>query len=290
MEQNVLTTLFLPGALVLIMYGVGLDLRPSDFSRIGWQPRGVIAGSIAQVLLVPVLGLMVAFTAPLSPPLAVGVVIIAACPGGAVSNLISYLSRADVALSVSLTAVSSIITVFTIPVIVNFAMNHRMPGAAAQLPMIWTSLQLAAITLLPVAAGMTTRALRPEFARRSEKAVRRSSIVFLMLVIVVAVAGNVDELPRYMKMLALPLVLLNGLAIGLGWIVGRIARLGREQVIALMIETGIQNGALGITIPAVLIGNEEMAIPPAMYGVLMLLSGALIVSLSPLRREPLQNV
>lgn len=116
------------------------------------------------------------------------------------------------------------------------------------------------------------------------------SIIFLIAVIPVAVAGHVGELPRYLAVLALPLLLLNGGAIALGWIVGKMARLERSGVITLMIETGIQNGALGIAIPAVLIGNEEMAIPPAIYGVLMLFSGALLVVVSSLGRKDPQSV
>lgn len=277
MEQNALTTLFLPAALVLIMYGVGLDLRLADFGRVVSQPRGVVAGALAQILLIPLIGLTIAFTVPLAAPLAVGIVIIAACPGGAVSNLISYLARADVALSVSLTAISSVITVFTIPVIVNLAVRELMPDAGIELPMIWTSLKLAAVTLVPVIAGMGTRSLAPSLALRSEKTVRRLSAIFLMVVIAIAVLDHVQELPRYLRILALPLVTLNAAAIGAGWIIGRIARLDGPRIMTLMIEAGIQNGALGITIPAILIGNEEMAIPPALYGVLMLVSGVVLV-------------
>lgn len=285
MEQSALTSLFLPASLVLIMYGVGLDLRVADFARIASRPRGIIAGTLAQMVFLPILGLAIALAFPLSPPLAIGLVIIAACPGGAVSNLISYLARADVALSVSLTAVSSVLTVVSIPLIINFAIRTRMPELGVELPFIWTSLKLAALTLLPVAAGMVTRAARPAFAQRSERATRRISALFLALVIAVAVGSNASELPHYLRVLIAPLILLNGTAVAIGWLIGRMAGLDDRATWTVMIETGIQNGALGITIPAVLIGVEEMAIPPAIYGVLMLFSGALLAIASPARRE-----
>lgn len=276
MEPNAVTTLLLPAALVLIMYGVGLDLRVSDFHRVVWQPRAVVAGTLAQIVFVPLVGLTIAYGAPLPSPLAVGLVIIAACPGGAVSNLISYLARADVALSVSLTAISSITTVVTIPIVVNFALHLFLPGEGVELPMIWTSLKLAALTILPVAAGMTTAIILPELAGRSERPVRALSALFLFIVIIVAVVDHLDELPRYLSVLALPLAILNIATIAIGWGAGRLAGLDDRSRMTLMIETGIQNGALGITIPVVLIGVEEMAIPPALYGVLMLLSGAML--------------
>ncbi len=283
MEQNALTSLLLPAALVLIMYGVGLDLRIADFARVVSQPRGIIAGTLAQMVLLPIIGVSLAFTFPLTPALAVGVVIVAACPGGAVSNLISYLAKADVALSVSLTAVSSVLTVLTIPFILNFAIRERLPELEVELPFIWTSLKLAGLTLLPVIGGMATRAARPEFAMRSEK-VRRSSVIILLIVIVLAVGANAAELPRYLRVLLVPLLALNGAAIATGWVIGKLARLDDREVWTVMIETGIQNGALGITIPAVLIGVEEMAVPPAIYGIFMLISGALLAIASPTRR------
>jgi bile acid:Na+ symporter, BASS family len=284
MQETALTAVFLPLALVLIMFGVGLELRPSSFQTLLHRPRAVVIGLATQLVVVPLLGLSIVVFWPLKPELAVGIAIIAACPGGAVSNLVSYLSRADVALSVTLTALSSLVTVLTIPFIVNLALSVVMGSAPVRLPLLTTSLKLFAVTVVPVAAGMLVRHCRPEASRRAERFVGPLSMLFLAGVIVVAIASHSEDLPRYLAILAFPLLALNGTAIAAGWIAGKIGGLEIPQRRTLLIETGIQNGALGITIPAVWIGSSEMAIPPAIYGVLMLLSGALVIAISRMRR------
>jgi bile acid:Na+ symporter, BASS family len=285
MQETALTAVFLPLALVLIMFGVGLDLRPESFRTLLRRPRGVAIGLCAQLLVVPALGLSIVLFWPLKPELAVGIAIIAACPGGAVSNLISYLSRADVALSVTLTALSSLVTVLTIPLIVNFALMLAMESDPVRLPLVATSLKLFALTVAPVVAGMLTRRIRPEAAQKAERFVGPLSMLFLAGVIAVAITSHSRELPEYLAILALPLVALNGAAMASGWLAGKLGALETPQRRSLLIETGIQNGALGITIPAVWIGSSEMAIPPAIYGVLMLLSGLLVIVGSRLWRR-----
>jgi bile acid:Na+ symporter, BASS family len=285
MQETALTAVFLPLALVLIMFGVGLDLRPESFQSLLRRPRGVVIGLCAQLLVVPALGLSIVLFWPLKPELAVGIAIIAACPGGAVSNLISYLSRADVALSVTLTALSSLVTVLTIPLIVNVALSLAMGSDPVRLPLLATSLKLFAVTVAPVVAGMITRRIRPAAAQNAERFIGPLSMLFLAGVIAVAIASHSRELPEYLAILAFPLLALNGAAMGAGWLAGTLGSLEIPQRRSLLIETGIQNGALGITIPAVWIGSSEMAIPPAIYGVLMLLSGALVIAISRLRRH-----
>ena len=285
MEPSALTAVYLPIALVLIMLGVGLDLRTEDFLRVAGRPRAAVIGTGCQIILVPLSGLAIASLFALPPELAVGIVIIAACPGGAVSNLVSYLARADVALSVTLTAISSLITVFTIPVIVNLALELFIGSGGIALPVLWTSVRLTALTIVPVVIGMIVRHRKPRLAARAEPWVRRGSMVVLAGVIVLAIGDHVDRIAHFVSLVGLPLLLLNGTTIALGWIAGRLGRIEDRQVVTLMIETGIQNGALGITIPALWISNEHMAIPPALYGVLMLVTGALIISISPARRS-----
>lgn len=284
MEVGALTEGILVGGLLLIMFGMGLDLRTADFRRVIAEPAGLGVGSTAQLLLPPALGFAIAALSGLPGELAVGLVLIASCPGGAVSNLMTYLARGEVALSVSLTVVANVVTIVSIPLLLNLAMTIFMGSDALSLAVGPLIVRLMLLTLVPLLLGMTLRRVRPAIAVRWEPWVRRLSGGLLGVVILVAIGDNREALPAYAAVLALPLVLLNAGSIAGGWILARAARLGPGRTMTVMIETGVQNGALGITLPAVVIGNAEMAIPPALYGVLMLLSGALLVLFSPLRR------
>jgi BASS family bile acid:Na+ symporter len=184
MESSVLTTVVLPLALFIIMLGMGLGLTVADFKRIFVDPKAVILGLSAQLLLLPVVGFVLAMIFPLTPELAVGVMILAACPGGPTSNLVTYLVKGNVALSITLTAISSLITVLTIPLIVNLAMAHFMGSEVAlQLPFLPTVLQIAVITLIPVSIGMAIHRYTPRTAAAIEKWVKWLSLFFLALII-----------------------------------------------------------------------------------------------------------
>jgi BASS family bile acid:Na+ symporter len=185
MESSFLTAVFLPFALFIIMLGMGLGLTVKDFTRILVKPKAVIIGLIAQLIIVPVVGFLLAIFFPVSPELAVGVVILAACPGGPTSNLVTYLVKGDVALSITLTAISSLVTVFTIPPVVNLAMQQFMAESISlQLPFLKTVIQIAVITLIPVSLGMLIHHYAPTLAATIEKKVKWLSLFFLGLIIV----------------------------------------------------------------------------------------------------------
>jgi BASS family bile acid:Na+ symporter len=170
MESSSLTAVFLPFALFIIMLGMRLGLTVKDFTRILVKPKAVIISLIAQLIIVPVVGFLLVIFFPISPELAVGVMILAACPGGATSNLITYLVKGDVALSITLTAISSVVTVFTIPPIVNLAMQKFMAESVSlQLPFFKTVIQIAVITLIPVSLGMLIHHYAPALAATIEK-------------------------------------------------------------------------------------------------------------------------
>lgn len=155
MESNFLTAVFLPLALFIIMLGMGLGLTIKDFKRIWIEPKSVLIGLMAQLIMLPMIGFLLANMLPLSPELAVGVIILAACPGGPTSNLMTYLIQGNVALSVTLTAISSVVSVFTIPLVVNLAMKTFMQETVMlQLPFLKTVVQIAVITIIPVTLGM----------------------------------------------------------------------------------------------------------------------------------------
>ena len=168
MESSFLTTVFLPLALFIIMLGMGLGLTLADFRRVITAPKPVLLGLAAQLVMLPILGWVLAALFPLSPELAVGVVILSACPGGPTSNLVSYLVRGNVALSITLTAISSLVTVFTIPLVVNWSMQQFLGEAVTlRLPFAQTVLQIAVITLIPVSLGLVLQAKAPGVAARS---------------------------------------------------------------------------------------------------------------------------
>lgn len=278
MEQGFVTVWLIPASLVAIMLGMGLALDVSDFERLFESPRSVSVGVIAQLVGVPLVAWAVVTLLPPRPVLAMGLLIISFCPGGAVSNLVCHLARGNVALSVTLTAISSMVTVVTIPLLVNEAMRAVMGTTVAiDLPILVTAGKLATVTILPVLVGMAIRRRYPLFAARSERGVKIASGAFLAFVILVAVVPRIGEIPRYVAEVGGQLLLFNVAVMAMGWIGAAGARLDPRDRVTLAIESGIQNGALGIAIPAALIGNAEMAIPPALYGVLMILTSLVFV-------------
>jgi len=278
MQASTLTSIALPLSLALIMIGMGMSLVTDDFRRVLRYPRAVSVGLVGQLLLLPLLAFGLVWLFVVSPLLAVGFMIIAACPGGVTSNLFSHLARGDVALSVTLTAVTSLVTVFTIPLVVNGALlAFGQEGAAFQLPVLKTILQVALITLLPVAIGMFIRARAPGFAQRSQGTVKVVSMLFLALLIVMIVLKEQAMIMANLSSLG-PLVLgLNIATMALGWLIARGSGLDDRQAISIVIEVGIQNGTLAIVIATALLQNAAMAIPAVIYSLLMFATAGAVV-------------
>jgi bile acid:Na+ symporter, BASS family len=274
MQSNVFTAVLLPLALAIVMLGMGLSLVPEDFKRITRYPKAVAVGTVCQILLLPMIGALIALVIPMQPAIAVGLIVLAVCPGGPSSNIITYLAKGDVALSVTLTAVSSIITVFTIPVLTNLALQYFLgKSAAIALPIGSTMLQIFLITLLPTAIGMAIRHMFPDTARRLEKQMSRLSVGLLALIIVLLLVREGSKLPAFLVQVGIGVVLLNLLAMLAGFLAGKLFRLPLAQQICIAIEVGIQNGTLAITITAGLLNNSDMAIPAAVYSLLMYVTG-----------------
>lgn len=266
---SALTTIGLPVALGIIMLGLGLSLTLADFARVLKQPRAVIVALLCQLVLLPVIcfGLVLAFQLP--PVLAVGMMMLAASPGGTTANLYSHLFRGDIALNISLTAVNSVIAVITLPVITNLAVAFFRPFDD-QLGLQWSkALEVFAIVLLPVAAGMLVRRLRPRFADGMDKPVRIASVVILVVVIAGAVAANWTLLIANFGRLALITVLFCLISLAVGFLVPRMLRVGRRQSVATSFEIGIHNATLAIVIAQSVLGSTELSLPAAVYGVLM---------------------
>jgi len=277
MSPDLLKTVFLPLALISIMFGMGMGLTAADFKRVALSPRATILGLFCQLVALPLLAFALILIFRLPGDLAVGLMILAACPGGPTSNIITHLSRGDTALSVTLTAVSSVITVFSIPFLVGLAIRHFLDAEEAiVLPFLKTLLQLIVVTLIPIALGMWINRARPAFARRMASTVNVISLLFLALVILTAVLREKDLGEQFL--LAGPAALaLNLTSMGLGLGAAALFRLTRSQGISISIEAGIQNGTLALSIALGLLDSSRIAMPAVVYSLLMFASGAIMI-------------
>lgn len=266
---SALTTIGLPVALGIIMLGLGLSLTVRDFTRVAKHPKAVFIALLCQLVILPAIcfGLVLAFN--LSPVLAVGMMMLAASPGGTTANLYSHLFRGDVALNISLTAINSVVAVVTLPLITNLAIWYFMPGDPTLGLQLSKTVEVFLIVLGPVAIGMLVRKWRPEFADRMDKPVRIASIIILIVVIAGAIVSNLDILMENIGQLALITVLFCLLSLSVGFFVPRLFRVERRQAIASSFEIGIHNATLAIVIAQTVLGSMELSLPAAVYGVLM---------------------
>lgn len=267
--MSALTTIGLPVALGIIMFGLGLSLTVGDFARVLKQPKAVIVALLCQLILLPAIcfGLVLAFQLP--PVLAVGMMMLAASPGGTTANLYSHLFRGDVALNISLTAVNSVISVITLPIITNLAIAYFNPFDD-QLGMQWAKvLEVFAIVLVPVAIGMLVRRFWPSFAKAMDKPVRIASVIILVVVIAGAVASNWTLLVENFARLSVITILFCLISLTVGYLVPRLLKVGKRQAIAASFEIGIHNATLAIVIAQTVLNSTELSLPAAVYGVLM---------------------
>ena len=276
MQSSALTAIFLPVALGIIMLGLGLSLTLADFKRVVVYPRAVLVGLLCQMLLLPVVcyGLAVGFN--LSPELAVGLMLLAASPGGATANLFSHLAKGDVALNITLTAVNSLLSLLTLPFIVNFALTAFM-GEGKVLPLQFDKIvQVFAIVLVPVSIGMTIRAFAPKTADNLDKPVRILSAVFLILIVLATIIKERAIIVDSFASVGPAALCFNLASLLVGYSIPRLLRLDKRQSIAIGMEIGIHNGTLAIAIATAptLLNNSVMAIPPAIYSLIMFFTAA----------------
>jgi len=268
-------TLFLPIALGIIMLGLGLSLRVDDFKRVVLYPKAVFIGLLCQMILLPLIcfGLTILFQLP--PALAVGLMLLSASPGGATANLYSHLAKGDVALNISLTAVNSVLTLFTLPFIVNFSIEYFMQSGLV-IPMQFKKIvEVFAIVLIPVGIGMLINYLSPNISKKLEKPVKIVSAIFLVLIIVGAIAKEKDQFLVYFEQVGLACLAFNVFSMAVGYFVPSLLKVNKKQAIAIGMEIGIHNGTLAIYIALNVIGNSLMSIPPAVYGLIMFFTAAI---------------
>ncbi len=268
MNDSALITTGLPIALAIIMFGLGLSLTVDDFVRVARSPRAVVVALVVQVLVLPAVafGLVTAFD--LDPLLAVGVMLLAASPGGTTANLFSHLFRGDVALNVTLTAVNSVLAAVTIPLITNFAINHFDADGELGLQ-LGKVVQVVAIVLVPVAIGMAVRRRSETFAARADRPVRVFSIAVLVAVSVGAILGERENIADYVEQVGIVAGLFCLISLSLGYLGARVLRLDHPQAVASSMEIGIHNTTIALTIALSVLDSTEVAIPAAVYSILM---------------------
>ncbi|HMG46588.1 MAG TPA: bile acid:sodium symporter family protein [Allosphingosinicella sp.] len=276
---QLVNTALVPIGLMLIMFSLGLTLALRDFALVVRNPILVGAGFATHLFVLPVLGLAIGFLFRLPPEMALGLFIISLCPAGTTSNALTFVGRGNVALAVVLTALTSLVTVFTIPIVLSWAVPGFLGGGGEVRPLSVgaTILQLARITMLPIVAGMLVRRFAPDFAARMARWLRPTAFVIVVVVIAFSVAVSyrmvLDNLVR-----ATPAIFaLNVAAMGFGLLLGRLLGARARDAMTLAIETGVQNVTLAIFLTLTVLGNLSLAVTQNIYGVVMIVNASLLI-------------
>ncbi|KAF0845219.1 bile acid:sodium symporter family protein [Nocardia caishijiensis] len=274
MESSALITIGLPSALAIIMFGLGLTLTVGDFRRITQSPRAVVIALALQLLFLPAMAFGLIMLFDLDPLLAIGMMLLAASPGGTTANLYSHLFRGDVALNITLTAINAVLAAVTVPVITDFAIGYF--GAEGEVGLQLSKvIQVIAIVLAPVVIGMITRHFFPALATRADRPVRIFSVGVLVLVSIGALIAERDNIADYARQVGLVTAIFCLCSLTLGYAAARLLRLARPPAIAVSMEVGIHNTAVAMTIALSVLNSSEAAIPAAVYSVLMYVIAAL---------------
>ena len=277
MDTASLVHLFLPATLAMIMLAMGLGLTIADFKALADKPRAALAGLGCQMLLLPLCGFIVAWAFQLRPELAVGMVVLTACPGGAHSNLFTNLARGDTALSVTLTAVSGILTIVTIPLLAALSILVFSDGDSnVSLPWGESIAKVFGLMALPIGIGMLVRSRSHKIAALAEKIVKTLAVLMLVLIIVGAVGRQSGRLVELAQEVGIAVVVLNIGTMLLGFSVTKVLSLPGRQVIAIVMEVGIQNSALAVGLTMSFFG-DDFAIPAIVYSLFVYITGLAIV-------------
>lgn len=271
--DSALTTVGLPIALAIIMFGLGLDLTLADFRRIGRNPRAVAIALVCQIVILPAIcfGLVIGFD--LDPLLAIGMLLLAASPGGTTANLFSHLFRGDVALNISLTAINSILALLTLPLITNAAIDYFDQGDSVSLP-FGEVVQVFAIVLIPVAIGMAVKASRPGFAAAMDRPVRIGSAIILAVLVLGILLDQRENVADYLAEVGIVAALFCAISLVLGYVVPRALGVRDDQAIASSMEIGVHNGTLAIFVAVEVLDSTEISVPAAVYSIVMFVLAA----------------
>ena len=279
MEASFFTQVLLPASLALIMFGMGLTLTVNDFKQLLKTPKAVSLGLFGQMLCLPLMAFLLCLAFNVEAHIAIGLMVLAACPGGTSSNLLSHIARANLALSVSLTAITTVICVVSTPWLIKFSVDYFTILPDEPFSLINTSLSLLVITLIPIIMGMSVRHFALNFATRTEGMFRHLSTFFLFTMIILIAIDEQDMLIDSFPYVFILTFTLNILATIVGVIISRLGRLNDNDAVTLGIEVGTQNATMSILISVSFLNHSEYAIASAVYGVTMYL-GAFILIMS----------
>ena len=276
---TIITQIFLPISLAVIMFGMGLTLVFNDFARLFTYPKEVFIGLCNQLVFLPLIGFLIILLFDLNSSMAIGVMILSLCPGGPTSNLITQVARGNIGLSVTLTALASLITVFTIPIILSKAITYFTgeTDVVIELPIIQTMLQILLITVIPVSIGMIIRKKNEGFALRMERPMRIASTVLFIIIFLLVMIANKDLIVQAMKEVGLATLLLNLSTMALGYMTAKVFGIKGKSQISITIESGIQNGTLAFVIATTILNNVEMGLPTGAYSIWMFITGGILM-------------
>jgi BASS family bile acid:Na+ symporter len=286
--DSALTTVGLPLALAIIMFGLGLDLTVGDFTRVGKAPKAVAIALACQIVLLPAIcfGLVVLFDLPAL--LGIGMLLLAASPGGTTANLFSHLFRGDVALNITLTAINTVIAVVTLPLITGMAIAYYDRQDDVTMPLV-EIVKVFALILLPVGVGMLVNRRAPDFARRMDKPVRIGSAVILAILVVGILLDQLENVGDYLADVGLIAALFCAISLAVGYFVPKALGVTGPQAIASSMEVGVHNGTLAIFVAVEVLDEVEISVPAAVYSIIMFVFAALWgmwVSRQVAEREP----
>ena len=276
--MGIITDVVLPLSLAFIMFSLGLALKSSDFTRVIKQPKDFLIGAFSQIIILPLVALIIVILWPLSPELAVGVMLIAAAPGGATSNIITSFAKGDVALSVSLTAIISLLCVITIPIIVLFSLNILMDTSTAKSISIGDiAIKMFLIVTVPVIIGMLFRKFLNSISISFEPLAKKISSVLFVLVLLGAIVAEKDNVVSYFAQAGLVTLILNLLMMFIAFYIGKLFASGISQQKTITVECGLQNGTLAIVVATTLFDGGLYLIPAATYSLIMFFTSLIYV-------------
>jgi len=268
----------IPISIFLIMMGMGLSLVVNDFKRVVKYPKAVAIGLTNQLIFLPLVGFALATFMALEPEYAVGVMLLVLCPGGTTSNLFTYLAKGDVALSVTMTAIASVITVFTIPIVLSFSLVYFMgAGSEFQLPVAKTMISLIALTILPVSIGMLIKRYAPNAAEKAQVMVSRFGVIFLSFLVLFLSYVQRDILVEALIATGPVSLILNVSTMALGYYSSKWFGLNPAQRRSITMEVGLQNSTLSMFMALTLLANYKMSMTPAIYTLIMFLTAGIMV-------------
>lgn len=271
--DSALTTVALPLALGVIMFGLGLSLTPDDFRRVLRAPRAVGVALVCQLILLPAVCFALVVLFDLSATLGIGMMLLAAAPGGTAANLFSHLFRGDVALNISLTAINSVIALVTLPLVTNLTIAYFDASDSVSLQ-VSKVVEVFAVVLVPVVIGMLVRARSLDFATRADRPVRIASATFLAVIVLGILASEAENAADDIASIGAVVVLFCVISLIVGYTVPRLFGVTERQAIACSFEIGLHNATLAIYVGVEVLDNTQMSVPGAVYGLMMFLVAA----------------